>query len=416
MNNSIKAFRFKGINLLGVSLLLAIASIPWNDNLNSWILALFIVICFFSSSLSEKKECLKKDYFWVLPVLYYIVLAVGTLGDINTIASPTGLPHYTPFLVLPLIMASMRSIDKKIMKYGLFSFVFSLIIISVICLYKSSIEYLSTNDTQFFFYHFLSSHMDLNAIDLSLYITFAVLIILYYYFIISDPLPYLNKIAAIIIILFFYFMIILLSSKMIIFLFILSFTATFLYIFYLKKKFLKGIMLIILISLISCLLIWNFPFVKSRIEATTLKSYSNTTSDDLNGLAVRRRIWKYSIQLISKKPLTGYGIKDANNLLLNKYKENHFTLAFEHGWACHNVFLQTLLLSGILGLIPVVLMFFFALRRAIIRKNYLFFTFSVLILCASMTGSPLEVQKGIVFILLFIYLLYYHSPIELEKG
>jgi O-antigen ligase len=393
---------------LDLCLCFAVATIPWYYNLNSQALILFCVVAAFKNNLADKKRLLTRNYYWLLPVVYYIVVAASILWDSNGFAAAKVMEKHTSFLVLPFAIASVPAFSARAIKAALFSFVISVIAICLLCLVFSYKAYLVSGDSRLFFYHYLSQQMDLNAIYLSMFVLFSILIILYYCFIIPGASMLqkwlLTPVAA-----FLAFMILLLSSKMDIFLLLLTMMITVLYIFYLHRMLLRGIVFGILLIIGSGFLLWQLPYVRWRIQVTELKQYQNT-SDDQNGLAARGVMWKSATGLIAKRPIQGYGLQNGSEQLIGKYREYHFDLGVQEKYDAHNVYLQTLLNTGILGLLPLLLVLMGAVGKAVRDRNYLFLIFSLTLTVQCMTDSLLEVQKGIVFFLLFLLLFYYHSP------
>ncbi len=398
---------------LDLCLCLAVATIPWYYNLNSWALILFCAAAAFKNNLADKKRLLARNYYWLLLVVYYMVLAASLLWDSNGLAALKVMEKHTSFLVLPLAMASVPAFSARAVKAALFSFVASVTIICLLCLALSYKAYTISGDSRLFFYHYLSQQMDLNAIYLSMFVLFCILILLYHCFIIPGASA-LQKWLLSLVAVFLSFMVLLLSSKMGIFLTLVSTLVMVLYIFYMRRMLLKGIVLGLLLTAGSALLLWQLPYVKWRIQVTELKAYEGN-SDDQNGLAARGVIWKSATGLIAKRPLLGYGLQNGSEQLIAKYREYHFDLAAEEKFNAHDVYLQTLLNTGILGLLPVLLILVGAIVKSLRERNYLFLTFTVTLAMQSITDSLLEVQKGIVFFLLFLLLFYYHSPASFKN-
>lgn len=142
---------------------------------------------------------------------------------------------------------------------------------------------------------------------------------------------------------------------------------------------------------------------------TVFKKYESV-KDNNNGMAAREIIWRSAVELIRKKPLTGYGLQNGSEQLVTKYQEHHFELGTVNKYDAHDQYLQILLNTGILGLLPFLLMLALALLKTFRERNFLLLMLTFIIMIEGLTEALLETQKGIIFFLFFLLLLYYHSP------
>lgn len=126
--------------------------------------------------------------------------------------------------------------------------------------------------------------------------------------------------------------------------------------------------------------------------------YTNSTSQEARFLS-----WKTSVELIREAPLLGYGIGDANEILINKYKELGYDYNYQNKYNAHNQFFQTLLQTGIVGFIVLLGVFIILLTRLLRSRNEL----SVfLILFISLLFESMWVRfNGIVFFSVIVPLL-----------
>ena len=87
-------------------------------------------------------------------------------------------------------------------------------------------------------------------------------------------------------------------------------------------------------------------------------------------------------------------------------------IAVENRYNSHNTYLQILLNLGILGFIPLLVLLLGALALAWKRKDYLFLMFISTIVLLGITEAIFEGQRGIVFVIFFLFLFIYHSTSE----
>ena len=405
---NLRVFQF---TILEIMLFFAIFTMPFGFNLNSLAVIFFCIAGAFQNSWLDKKAQLRTNLLWILPVCLFFIFLASIIWDPNGVDALKALEKRTSFLFLPVVIASLQRLNKDVLKTAFFVFVVSVFIVCLCCIVRSTSNYLITKDYRIFFYQYLSQQMHLNAIYLSLYCAFCLYIIIFYSFIKPGSLKFLKPIFAIILCLFFGSFILLLSSKTIILISLFTIIGSVLFLSYRKHQLLKGVLFILLIVGAGGLIIWNAPYIKWRIQVTLPKKYEGS-DDNQNGLAVRQKLWETSSNLIKKKPIIGYGVKYANERLVEEFNKNDFQIAVENRYNSHNTYLQVLLNLGILGFIPLLILLLGALALAWKRKDYLFLMFISTIVLLGITEAIFEGQRGIVFVIFFLFLFIYHSTSE----
>ena len=138
------------------------------------------------------------------------------------------------------------------------------------------------------------------------------------------------------------------------------------------------------------------------------------------GVLLRLEKWDYSLETINRSILFGHGLGTAHKELMKTYKEHDFKLGLEHGYNAHNLYLQILLYSGIIGLICFLGLIYFLLGFNIDSKfNILMVVFLVLFLFNGITESLLERQYGLFtfsFFGSFLYLFIFSCSTNQNKG
>jgi O-antigen ligase len=250
--------------------------------------------------------------------------------------------------------------------------------------------------------------MDLNAIYLSLYCCFSIVILIYYFFISPGKKIFQTRILVLLLCMILAISIILLSAKMVIAILALVIISLLLYIGLIKGQLLKSAVLILMISVAGVVAIGQIHYVRWRIGVTLLKKYEGA-EDNQNGLAVRQMLWQSAVELIKQRPILGFGIQSAETKLLEKYEEKNFEYGLAQRYNAHNTYLQVTLHCGMVGLIILLLLLAVTIRRVFTQKNFFLFFLLLIILPQSITESMFEVQKGIVFFVTFVCLLANHS-------
>jgi len=122
--------------------------------------------------------------------------------------------------------------------------------------------------------------------------------------------------------------------------------------------------------------------------------------------------WNLEWQLIQKSPLVGYGTGSEEFVLKEKYFENKFYRSYLLGLNAHNQFLSFFINTGLVGLLVYLYIFYYGLRLAIKRKDFLLFSFLTVLIIVSFSENILGVSKGILYYSFFLSLFLLIIPIE----
>jgi O-antigen ligase len=395
--------------IVNVALAASAATIPLNNNWNSIALISSVIAFVISQPLSELWQKLRRSRFWIIMVVYYLWLISSFFWDDSGGYTIKDLERYSILLFLPPAMACAPRFSRKALAKALMAFTAVTVLVCLICLVKSYNEYQVTHDNRVFFYHYLSEHMDLNAIFLSNFCLASIVWILYYAFIEYRKWKWPMALAVPLVAAFLLFMIFLLSSKLIIGLTILILIVFFLALGYLRGFFLTSLIAAVLVVVCGLFAVKNLSYVNYRMNVTELKMYHGE-ADDQNGVAIRFFMWELALEHIKERPLLGYGIRGAKLETLKKYKEVGFELGVTGNYHSHNEFLESALMAGIPAAIIFLIFLVAAFRGAILQKNFLLLMMVVHFAVQSLIESTFEVQHELVFYIFFIFLFYYHAP------
>ena len=144
-----------------------------------------------------------------------------------------------------------------------------------------------------------------------------------------------------------------------------------------------------------------FPGPFERFRSIGSISMENIDKTSTESTTVRILIWKESIGLIKENFLFGTGVGDANDRLREAYRKNGLTGAYRYKFNAHNQFFQTFLGLGSIGIILLLLMTFGTFFKAILKKHFLLFIFSLLIILNFMVESMLQTSAGVLFFVFF---------------
>ena len=205
-------------------------------------------------------------------------------------------------------------------------------------------------------------------------------------------------------ILLFSLSIILANSKAVILTLFLTLFLAGLYYGY-KRGFLKTSLLITSAFLILVsFLIYKTPQLYLRIADSKriIKNYINNENlKDYEGTSQRILIWQSSITIIKKHFLIGVGAGDVKDSLMEEYSKKGYKDIIAKNLNAHNQFLQTFIATGVVGFIILFSLFIFPLINSFKRKNFMFFSFLIIVMLNLLTESMLETQAGVIFFAFF---------------
>jgi O-antigen ligase len=397
-----KEFR---LQVLNISLILAVVTIPLQNNLNSWAIVFFCVSCVIANIPTRIK--LPKPWLFLTGLGLFLWMALTFFWDTSGGFSIKNLEGYAGFVFLPFVLSIAPPFSEKTIRHACLAFLVSVTVVGIACLVLSWVEYRETGDSRVFYYHYLSQQMGLNAIFLSNYCIAGMSWLLYFWFV-RTPAPSKSGAGWIITwCIFLFSFVFLLSSKLVIFLMLLMLTFFLLYIGK-KRKQLRGALIILSLVIIAATVAVNkFYYLRWRLSVTEFKNYEGAT-DDQNGFAARLLMWRSTVELVRDRPIAGYGVRGANEILFKKYEEKNFVLGIENRYNSHNQYLQIALMSGLIGLGFFIAFLAIAWGRAIKSKSILLTLILLHFITISLVESTFEVQQELIFFLFFIFLFYYH--------
>ena len=129
------------------------------------------------------------------------------------------------------------------------------------------------------------------------------------------------------------------------------------------------------------------------------KDHFNGDDEEFNGLNLRLLFWKYTLQevTINNWELIGAGTGDTQDLVDSSYTRHNLDEYGYVGFDPHNQWIFTYAQLGLIGIVVLIVMYWFSFRAAILSENLPFFFFLLTTLLFSLTESIFESNKGIVF-------------------
>lgn len=384
-------------------------TLPLKHIINSISIILFSLIAIIYQLTNKNKNHLNRVN--ILFISIYILVIFSLFWTISFNDSLKGIRSMASYLFIPLGFYFMPDLDYKKVNSILKYFSFSMVFYAVYCLIIGVYTFIITKDASHLFYHELSSSLDqINAIYLSVYITFAL-----FYFILRAKTKrgfYYFSISILSIFLF------LLSSKLII---ALSFIFSIIYL--IKRKENRIVFTILIVISVFFIAPKSSSSVDQRfndeINRTKINEILSKKDFGQNyywtGFGLRLFLVRSYLEIANEDNvfLLGNGFNASQIKLIEKYKTYDLYPGY-YQYNFHNQYIQFMVEIGLLSLIILVLIFYSGFKNSIRHKNLLFFGFNFLIMFLCITESYLIRQRGMVFFIT-IFLLLYKPPSNYKK-
>lgn len=358
--------------------------------------AIFLFLCYSIYNFIVKKKEIYSNQLVIVYISFYFFGFLSLFWSNSFTETKLALVRFLPFFILNIIV--LFTFKTKII---LEVFSKSVVFICFYCFLMGVLNSIINDNINYLFYHDLSSNLgDINAIYLSVFVSFVILFFLYNKF--KYKLLYL---------VFLFVFLILLSSKMVICITIFN-----LLIYFItgkkfktnKKKYITLIIAFIIAISASINLTKRIQveFEKTKMnEVLTTKDFGHVYI--WTGFGLRIFQIKMFLEILHEENnyLLGSGLGNAQSLLTKKYKEYNLYPGFYY-YNYHNQFIQTFAELGVVGLLLMMYSFFLLFKKSVIEKDYFLLSFVFLCISVCLTESFLSRQRGIVFFVTISLLLY----------
>lgn len=380
--------------------------IPLFQRFIPWIIAMIVLNWILEWDFKRKTQRLFSDislrYNLLFSVLYLLYLG-GLLYTSNVERGLFDLEVKFSLILFPVMISSLpQEIILKKFKNRIFSsFVYGSWLATFICIIVAINKFIDSHSSSEFFYTKLS--LFLHPGYFSIYLNFAVAILVYYLFEGSSNTLFRKKFLIYFLIAWFFVFIVLLSSKAGIISLAIILIICSLYYYLKRRKLLKSSMLIAGIALMFFMSYLLFPRSYGRLK-TAAEVISNTeeiSADTEEGTGERILIWKASLEIIKNNFLIGTGTGDVKDELMKQYTDKRISTARARSLNAHNQYLQTFIALGIGGVVVLILMIVIPAISAMKHDSIIYFLFIIIIAFNFLVESALETQAGVVFYAFF---------------
>ena len=390
-----------------------ICSFRW---VSSFILGLILITGLAKNKIEKGSFFNKKlkNTFILTCCIYYVFEAASLLHTNNFAESLKHLRIKSGLILIPFLLCCNGYVNsltvRKLMKH----YIWIVGAAMVFCLAIAVRNYFLHGQNEVFFYHELVSPFMQNAVQVSILLFIALIYLLdtgrkRFYF--------NNKFFHFLLILYFIFCILLLSSKLVI-----IFLACILIYFFITS-FKKKQKIFTITSIVTCLviivvLLTDNPvskrfneIISGNMSIVHQENFSPATY--FNGLQFRVLQWRFVSEILTENNawLMGVSPGDAQTLLNNKYISTNMYVGEARnggflGYNTHNQFLQSILQTGILGLLSFIAICYSMVQLAMLRKSIVLTSIVLLLIAYALNDSSLESQYGIVLFTFFPLLFY----------
>lgn len=343
---------------------------------------------------------------FMYPMAFYILMILSLLWTDDTGATGRGLERQMALVLIPLAFLFMPALTEKTRNKVLYWFSVAMAVFALLFVGLALLRWIGEGTSAPFFYHELVAPLDLNAIYISVFVSFCLLFLLFKQKKTPITIAVLGVLAV---------FLLLLSSKSII-------VATGLVgVFGIFRTFRRSTILklcaLLLVGL-AALLFTSNP-VKDRFQREIAVSNVKEVLEcerfnkvyDWTGTTLRlfqARIFSEMIQE-DQVVLTGYGVNNSQKRIVEKQKQYNLWQGY-YTYNFHNQYIQAFAELGLFGLLFLFLLLGVILRQYILGKDILFLSLFFIMFVVFFTESYLWRQRGLYHFLVLYCLLFKTLP------
>jgi hypothetical protein len=362
-----------------------------------------------------------KSSLLVCCFIFYLLQAVSLFYTHNFEESIKHLRIKSAIILIPFALSCSNYLTPIVVKNLMKHFILMLSAVMLYCLAIAIRKHFFLHEeSNVFFYHELVSPFKQHAVQVSILLFIGLLYLLQLG---SNSLYFSgNKFFHLLLLLYFISCIILLSSKLVI---IFSAICILYYLIMTFKKKQKRSLIIfssIFICAVIALVLFTHNPVSKRFNEIASGNISLIEQKNFspgiyfNGLQFRILQWHFVSQILTEKKawLTGVSIGDAQTLLDQKYISTNMYVGEATnggflGYDTHNQFLESVLQTGIPGLLAFIAICYCMIRLTTKRKSTELIFVVILLIMYSLSESVFETQYGIILFTFFPIVFYYGS-------
>lgn len=401
--------------------------IPFSASLSTWCIIVLAANWIVEGGLKSKIKMAFHSPVMVMSALFYLWEVSGLWYTHHFSDGFYHAQSEASFLVLPLLFFGYPVLPKGLRDRTFFVFVLSVFLTSLYCLYMGMSHYGHTGDASYLFYHKLVAPVHQHAVYFSIY-TF--ICVVWLFKAVKNSTSKIQVAAMIFLLIYFSGLLFLLRSKMLVGI-IFLFAVYQLFIALRNRPVVMRQMMLsqmLIIGIIATLCTSNplshqFSALKGH-DLGILRTRSFDPGDYFDEVQLRLLLWKFTFEILHESDSWLWGVSpgDARYRMNHEIVSHHMYTGIpgtpDRGYLNyndHNQYMETLLRSGLIGLLLLLSLLFVLIRSALSSHDMLLLVLVLTFSLVFLTESVLERQIGIVPFFFFICLLVSGKPRDLSK-
>lgn len=387
-------------------LILLLVTLPLTVNGNG----LIVTVLFISLILALFVKKLEfKSFLIFLPTLIFLFLIFGHVYSEYKDTSLRIIIRSSSLLLFPLLFSIKGlKIERKSELYIFTGFAYSTFILCFVSLVDRLFFIISTDRPLALLFKYYNTGPDfvrfftIHPSYLALFILFSIFFLLKNFFLQKRG----AQIISIITISFLIISLIMTSSRihLLSFNILIMIFSIIVFGFLQKQKILLGILLIICLAL-PFVLYHNVIDVRRKVD-WIIQHELEKSERYYNGESRIPRL-KVAMNIVAKKPISGYGTGDSDKELVDGYQNSGMNYAVEKAFNAHNQYLEYWLKIGIFPVLLLILHLFCGVLLTVKNRLYFYLVVFVPLILFGFVESFLLIQKGIIFYSFFTSFAYY---------
>jgi len=190
-----------------------------------------------------------------------------------------------------------------------------------------------------------------------------------------------------------------LSSKAILFALIIMVNVAVPWFLFLGRARWRFVLIAGMLTLLAAGVVLVSPAFRYRLTTSLKADLTKQTTGETYDSRLAR--WQTTLELIAKKPITGYGAGTEISLLQERFYQKKLYDSFLQRLNGHSEYLSITLKSGIIGLLVYLATIIMGFKISVNKKDLPFFVFMMVIAVISFSENLLDVDKGTFFYAFF---------------
>jgi O-antigen ligase len=186
---------------------------------------------------------------------------------------------------------------------------------------------------------------------------------------------------------------------------------------FLKRKFLFGFGLLLILGLVPFVALKTLPSVQNQIGVTLYDIEYYRKNQDINNFSISKRLaaWETAAGIAKNNWFDGVGPANVEEALQWQYGFKNFNLKPENRVMIHNQYLHVLVSSGVIGLIVFLFVMFWPVKQLLQKQDFNGAVFLCVFATGMLVDTLFELQHSR-YMFVFFYALFFIMRAQPEKN